>query len=78
MAGVPDPLRQLPTVHSLLDVVELMLTEGCKDEAERAKLNRDLYMPPLGTPVADTAPPPGFSAAEEMASFAAVAAQFAT
>lgn len=63
MAGVPDPLRQLPSMHALLDVTEMLLMEGCKDQAERDKLRNQLYRPGPGEPAE------GFDADEEMSLF---------
>lgn len=59
MAGTPDPLRQLPTVYALCDVVELMILQSLKDDKEREEWRRRTYMPSAqGDP---DAPPPGWS-----------------
>lgn len=41
--GIPDPLRSLPSLTALLDVVETMILDGAKDDKERDKILRDLY-----------------------------------
>lgn len=45
--GVTDPLRQLPTLHSLLDVVEMMAVEGKVNEGGDAleRFYYELYKP---------------------------------
>lgn len=47
--GVPDPLRQLPTMYALLDAVEAMVLESHQDERERDRYWRRMYAPPPGT-----------------------------
>lgn len=41
--GIPDPLRALPSLTALMDVVETMILDGAKDDKEREKILRDLY-----------------------------------
>jgi hypothetical protein len=67
LAGIADPLRQLPDLHALLDVVEQMLVEG-KDEAGLAKLNNNLYAPAIDET------PTGFDAADTLDAFGAFSA----
>ena len=56
------------TYHQLLDVVEQLIIEGM-DADERKRYMRDMYPPPpMPDPDTDT-PPPGWSAADEMAAF---------
>jgi len=46
--GIPDPLRQIPSMNALLDTVEAMLMESAasQGEDEAKKLERQLYPPP--------------------------------
>lgn len=46
--GIPDPLRQIPSMNALLDTVEAMLMESAaaQGEDEVKKLERSLYPPP--------------------------------
>lgn len=67
--GLHDPLRQLRSMHTLLDMVETMILEGLQNEEERAKYWRKVYTPPVGAMGKRKTPPPGFDAADEMASF---------
>ncbi|WP_297451672.1 hypothetical protein [uncultured Corynebacterium sp.] len=53
--GISDPLRQLPSLTALLDVVEVMILDSAKDDEEREKIIRDLYR--RDNPMA---PPPGW------------------
>jgi hypothetical protein len=72
LAGIPDPLRQLPDIHAILDVVEVMLMEN-QDKAQREKLLDGLYMPDLEDK------PSGFEeedTEDAFAAFAAVAGDF--
>ena len=54
--GIVDPLRQLRSLNALLDVVEVMLLDSCKDEEERQEMLRSIY--PL---VVGEAPPGDWS-----------------
>lgn len=59
-------------MYTLLDIVENMMFEGCKDEKERQKLWQALYVPP-SVPVSQVKDlPPGFAPEEEMSGFAAL------
>lgn len=62
MAGIADPLRMLPSMHAVLNVVELMLLETCEKASDREDMIRRLYRP------IDDEVPAGFSAAEQRAS----------
>lgn len=46
--GIPDPLRQIPTLNALLDAVEAMLMEAAASQGEKEvrELERQLYPPP--------------------------------
>lgn len=46
--GIPDPLRQIPTMNALLDAVEAMLMEAAASQGEKElqQLERQLYPPP--------------------------------
>nr|WP_229434754.1 hypothetical protein [Nocardia farcinica]UEX21238.1 hypothetical protein LMJ57_19755 [Nocardia farcinica] len=69
LAGIPDPLRMLPDMHAVLDVVEVMLTEHA-DAKALERLKQILYRPDLE----DDTPPPGFEVEEQQQSFKAFAA----
>lgn len=76
MSGIPDPLRQLPDMHAVLDVAEAILTEPMTGD-ELSSYYRDMYA--FSAPVSSAASaadasaaevdPPGFTAAEQQASF---------
>lgn len=68
LSGVADPLRDLPNVYALLDVVEGMILEGMKDEAERERYWIKMYAPPKGS-LAAKRTPKGWSREEELAGF---------
>lgn len=64
LAGITDPLRELPDLHALLDVVEASATEQMSTE-ERDKFNFQMYRPdPSEKPV-------GFDEDEQLDAFAA-------
>lgn len=64
LAGIPDPLRQLPDLHALLDLVEAMALESMTAE-DRGKFHFQLYRPdPSEKPV-------GFEEEEQLDAFAA-------
>lgn len=65
MNGIADPLRDLPTLYALLDVVEQMLLEGMPKDADRQLYFTRAYSPPSGFSTTGKVPP-GFSAEEEM------------
>lgn len=52
--GIADPLRQLPSLTALLDVVEVMILDSAEGEKKREETLRDLYRrddmtaPPVG------------------------------
>lgn len=67
MSGIADPLRQLPDMHAVLDVVEVLLTEAMTRE-ELSTYYRDMYAD--NTPVSATSSAPaGFTREEQKASF---------
>lgn len=69
MAGVADPLRQLPTVYALLDATEAMILDGMGKEEEREAYWRRMYTPPAGSLSSQKRTPRGFSREEELAAF---------
>lgn len=78
LAGIPDPLRQLPDMAAILDVTEILITEHMSPE-KLEDFNRKLYRPEPGTtrragtdPEA-TPDPVGFEVDEQQDSFAAFA-----
>ena len=74
LAGIADPLNDLPDLHALLDVAEVLMLESL-DEKDRDKLLNQLYAPDF-TPNGDgyKAAPAGFDEEDQMASFDAFAA----
>lgn len=46
--GIGDPLGEIPSLEALLDVIEVMLMDGAKDDDDRARLQRELYPSPVG------------------------------
>lgn len=48
MQGIPDPLRQFPTLYALIDVVEVMILEGMEKQEERDRYWMRTYTPPKG------------------------------
>ena len=54
--GVPDPLRQLPSLTALLDVVEVMLLDSMEKQEDRDRFLADLYRREDST----LGPPPGW------------------
>lgn len=74
LSGIPDPLRQLPDMHAVLDVAEAIWTEHM-DDKQYAQFCRDLYRQESFTPDGDLVEiPAGFEPDDEMASFDAFAA----
>lgn len=69
MAGIADPLRQLPTLYSLLDAVEIMIVESQENEQQREMYFTRTYAPPAGTPMDQATLPRGWTAEDEMAEF---------
>lgn len=64
LAGIADPLRQLPDLHALLDVIEAMAVES-KTQDEIGQFHFALYRPdPSEKPV-------GFDEGEQLDAFAA-------
>lgn len=41
--GIPDPLRALPSLTALLDVVEIMILDSMEKDEDRQRFLRDLY-----------------------------------
>jgi hypothetical protein len=56
----------LPSMHVILNVVEDMLHESCKDEAEWTRITMQLYTPDKHDPEAE-----GWLAEDQLASFTA-------
>lgn len=57
--GVPDPLRALPSLTALLDVVEVMVLDSFEKDEDRQRWLRELYR--NNTTVDAAEPPPGWS-----------------
>lgn len=43
LAGIPDPLRALPSLTALLDFVEHLILEGISEEQDREQYMREMY-----------------------------------
>lgn len=71
-SGLFDPLRQLPSMHTLLDVVEAMILEGMQSEEDRDKYYRRVYTPPVGSMKRGRTPPPGWGRDDELDAFDAL------
>lgn len=56
--GIPDPLRMLPSLTALLDVVEVMVLDSFEKKEDRDKWLRQLYR--TDTTVDKATPPPGW------------------
>lgn len=69
MSGIANPLRQLPSMHSILDVAEFMIVEHM-DTKQRDRYYSEAYRPDLNSDVV----PAGFDDASQRASFAAMMA----
>lgn len=61
--GIPDPLRALPSLTALLDVVEIMLLDGMEKKEDRERFLRDLYRRDT---VTQSGPPPGWEDGAEL------------
>lgn len=57
--GIPDPLRTIPSLTALLDVVEVMILDSMDKKDEREKFIRDLYRRETSTN--ENTPPPGWA-----------------
>ena len=71
--GIREPMRELPHVHVLLDLVESMLLEQCVKEEDRDRLMNALYRPEIKRGEGFK-PPPGFDAEGMEAGFDALMA----
>lgn len=69
MAGIADPLRQLPTMYALFDVTEAMLLENMEKPEDRERYFLRAYAPPSGSTMDSKNLPKGWSAEDEMAAF---------
>lgn len=47
MKGIPDPLRQLPDFHALLDAVEPMILESYEKQEQRDFYFQKNYVPDI-------------------------------
>ena len=56
--GVADPLRMLPSLTALLDVVEVMVLDSFDKQEDRERWQRDLYREE--TTIDAATPPPGW------------------
>ena len=72
MAGITNPLRDLPDMYALIDVTEQMLLESFKEERDRERYWITTYKPIKGQSMAKDELPPGWSAEDEMADFDAL------
>lgn len=68
MAGIADPLRQLPDLFALLDVTEHMLLESMESDNDRESYWLKMYRPRTDVPGTGRLPK-GWSAEDEMAAF---------
>lgn len=75
LAGIPDPVRQVPLL-ALLDAVEAMVREGHKDEKESQRFTRELYKPRAKRGAGGGTAHKGFSDGEMEAQARALAAMF--
>lgn len=66
LAGVADPLRDLPNVYALIDAVEVMVLDSMQKEEERDRYFVRMYSPPAGS-LASGKVPKGWSREDEMA-----------
>lgn len=66
MAGIPNPLEQLPTLYALIDVVEIMILDSMEKQEEREQYRLRMYAPPPGSSLSG-ALPKGWSDEEEIA-----------
>lgn len=71
MAGIADPLRDLPDLYALIDITEHMLLESMEKDQDREQYWLKMYRPQPGlSPGTGTDRlPPGWSAEDEMAAF---------
>lgn len=69
MAGIPDPMRQLPTLYSLLDAVEVMVLDSMEKQEDRDTYFIRTYAPPHGSSLGATKLPKGWEAEDEMEAF---------
>lgn len=44
-SGIPDPLKQIPTLAGLINAVDVMIREGHQDEKATKKYEREVYKP---------------------------------
>lgn len=70
MAGIADPLRDLPDLYALIDVTEHMLLESMETDKDREQYWLKMYRPQPGiAPSSGSKLPAGWSAEDEMAAF---------
>jgi hypothetical protein len=70
MAGIADPLRDLPDLYALIDVTEHMLLESMEADKDREQYWLKMYRPQPGLAKASGGGVPrGWSAEDEMAAF---------
>ncbi len=68
LGGIANPLLELPDIHALLDIAEVMLTESM-DDRDRDKYLIQMYRPAPGR--IKEVVPQGFSEDEQLDSFEA-------
>ncbi|BCK58387.1 DUF7240 domain-containing protein [Nocardia wallacei] len=73
LAGIPDPLRQLPDMHALLDVTEVLITQHMTQE-QLDRYNNSMYRPETTAEGTLVAAPRGFEPDEQLSAFDAAMA----
>ncbi|WP_280332010.1 DUF7240 domain-containing protein [Nocardia wallacei] len=75
LAGIPDPLRQLPDMHAILDVAEVLITQHMTQE-QLDRHNNALYRPETTAEGMPVVAPRGFEVDEQLSAFDAAMAAF--
>lgn len=75
LAGIPDPLRQLPDMHAILDVAEVLITQHMTQE-QLDRHNNALYRPETTAEGMPVVAPSGFNVEEQLSAFDAAMAAF--
>lgn len=71
MAGIADPLRQLPDLYALIDVTEHMLLESMEKDSDRESYWLKMYRPRPGLTAGESGArmPRGWSRDDELEAF---------